>query len=52
MGRVKIYIDTQGAVWGDASRIVIVEASEEDLDFLDNASDEEIIFFAINKDGE
>lgn len=41
-----IWIDTQTGTWGsNPEKIVLVSASEDDLEFLEGASDGEIIRF-------
>jgi hypothetical protein len=47
----RIYIDTSSGTWGPAEEIVEVDIDADDLAFLEDASDSEIIAFGQDRAG-
>lgn len=46
---MKLFIDWNTGTWGDASDLVFVDATNETLNFLQDASDSEITQFAADE---
>lgn len=52
MSKSNIWIDTQTGTWGHLVDIAVCSVTEDDLDFLDHASDSEIQSFGERKGGQ